>query len=105
MDNYTNRPREFENFTFIEYFTKYEIDRMTRGRTSAVARDNLGYFVYTNKKITRFTNFHPTYSPKGFFFNIMLQNICFKDEKNCSLTRTQNIAMSTNAISEAYSPI
>jgi hypothetical protein len=81
MDSYTNRPIEFENFTFTEYFTKYETDRMTRGRTAAVVRNNLGYFVYTNNKITRFTDFHPTYSREGFFFNIVLQNICFRDEK------------------------
>ena len=81
MDNYTNRTKEFENFIFTEYFTKYKTDCMTRGRTSTVARENLGYFVHTNNKITSFTDFHPTYSPKGLFFNIMLQNICFKDEK------------------------
>jgi hypothetical protein len=81
MDNYTNRPRDFENITLIEYFTKYKTDRMTRGRTTAIARDNLGCLIYTNNKITRFTDFHPTYSPEGFFFNTMLQNICFKDEK------------------------
>jgi hypothetical protein len=54
---------------------------MARGRTTAIAGDNLDYLVYTNNKITRFTDFHPTYSLEGFFFNIMLQNICFKDEK------------------------
>jgi ABC-type glutathione transport system ATPase component len=54
---------------------------MARGRTTAIAGDNLDYLVYTNNKITRFTDFHLTYSREGFFFNIVLQNICFRDEK------------------------
>jgi hypothetical protein len=54
---------------------------MTRGSTTPIARDNLGYYVYTNNKLTRFTDFHPTYSPEGFSFNIIFQNICFRDEK------------------------
>jgi hypothetical protein len=92
MDSYTNRPRDFENITFTGYFNKYERDCMTRGRTAAIARDNLGYLVYTNNKFTRFTDFHPTYSLKGFFFNIMLQNISFRDEKE--LLSNQNIERS-----------
>jgi hypothetical protein len=28
----------------------------------------LGYYVYKNKKILRFIDFHPIYSPEGFFF-------------------------------------
>jgi hypothetical protein len=92
MDNYTNRLREFKYITFTKYFTKYEKDCMTRRRTAAIARDNLRYFVYTNNKITRFTYFHPTYSPEEFFFNILLQNICFWDEKE--LLSNQNIEQS-----------
>jgi hypothetical protein len=68
MDSYTNRPREFENTMFTEYFTKYKTNCMTRARTTVIARDNLGYFVYINKKITKFTDFHPMYSPEGIFF-------------------------------------
>jgi hypothetical protein len=71
IDGYTSRPKEFEGITFTEYFTTYKTDRMTRGNTAPVARDNLGYYVYKNKKITRFKDFHPTYSLEGFFFNIM----------------------------------
>jgi hypothetical protein len=72
LDNYINRPRDFKNITFTDYFTKYETNCMTRRRTVAIARDSLGYLIHANNKITRFTDFHPTYSPEGFFFNIML---------------------------------
>jgi hypothetical protein len=54
---------------------------MTRRSTAPIARDNLSYYAYKNRKITRFIDFHPTYSPERFFFNIMLQNICFRGEK------------------------
>jgi hypothetical protein len=81
VNGYTSRPGEFEDITFTEYFIKYETDRMTRRSTTPIIKDNLGYYVYRNKKITRFTYFHPTYNQEEFFFNIMLQNICFRNEK------------------------
>ena len=81
VDGYTSRPGEFEDITFAEYFTKYETYRMTRRSTTPIAKDNLGYHVCRNKKITRFTDFHPTYSAEEFFFNIMLQNFCFRNKK------------------------
>jgi hypothetical protein len=81
VNSYTSRPKEFEGITFTKYFTKYETERMTRRNTILIIRDKLGYYVYKNKKIIGFTYFRPTYSLEGFFFNIMLQNICFRDEK------------------------
>jgi hypothetical protein len=33
INGYTNRLEEFEDTTFIEYFTTYKTDRMTRGNT------------------------------------------------------------------------
>jgi hypothetical protein len=81
IDSYTSRLEKFEDITFTEYFSTYKTDRMTRGSTTLVAKDNLGYCVYKNKKITGFTDFHPTHSPEGFFFDIMFQNICFGHEK------------------------
>jgi hypothetical protein len=55
VNGYTSRPGEFEDITFTEYFIKYETDRMTRRSTTPIIKDNLGYYVYRNKKITRFT--------------------------------------------------
>ncbi len=42
--------------------------------------NNLGNYIYTTNKLTRFTNFHPTYNIEGFFNNILLQNGCFQRE-------------------------
>ena len=57
------------------------MDHMTRRSTTPIARDNLSYYAYKNRKITRFIDFHPTYSHERFFFNIILQSICFRCEK------------------------
>ena len=40
-----------------------------------------GFYLYETSKLTRFTDFHPVHNTEGFFFNILLRNICFRDEK------------------------
>jgi hypothetical protein len=32
---------------------------------------NLGFIIYENKKIVRFTNFNPIHNSEGFFKNIL----------------------------------
>jgi hypothetical protein len=45
IDSYTNRPEEFESIIFIESFTTYKTDRMTRGNAIPITRDNLRYYL------------------------------------------------------------
>ncbi len=66
--------------TFIEYFTKYESNKLKRPSSKCHGEDNLGNYIHTTNKLTRFTNFHPTHNIEGFFYNILLQNMCFRRE-------------------------
>jgi len=77
IDVYMNRPSHFENMTFIEYFTKFEFDKLKRLSSKCHGEDNLKNYIYTTNKLTRFTYFHPTHNIEGFFYNILVQNMCF----------------------------
>jgi hypothetical protein len=77
IDVYMNRPFHFENMTFIEYFTKYESNKLKCLSSKCHGEDNLGNSIYTTNKLTRFIDFHPTHNIEGFFYNILLQNVCF----------------------------
>jgi hypothetical protein len=76
IDVYMNRHSHFENMTFIEYFTKYEFDKLKHLFSKCHGED----YIYTTNKLTRFIDFHPAHNIKGFFYNILLQNMCFRRE-------------------------
>ncbi len=40
----------------------------------------MGFIIYENKKLVKFTYFHLVYNSEGFFFNISLQKILFHIE-------------------------
>ena len=80
IDVYTNRLLQFENHTFIEKFTKSETDCLHRPNIFFIGKDNLGHYIYENNKVTRFTDFHSSHSSEGFFCNILLRTICFRNE-------------------------
>jgi hypothetical protein len=77
IDVYMNRPFHFENMTFIEYFTKYESNILKRLSSKCHGEDNLGNYIYTTNKLSRFIDFHPTHNIERFVSNILLQNVCF----------------------------
>jgi len=77
IDVYMNQPFHFENMTFIEYFTKYESNKLKCLSSKCHGEDNLGNYIYTTNKLTRFIEFHPTHNIERFFYNILLQNMCF----------------------------
>jgi hypothetical protein len=64
--------------TFIEYFTKYESNKLKCPSSKCHGEDNLGNYIYTTNKLTRFIDFHPTHNIEGYFYNILLQNMCFQ---------------------------
>jgi len=76
IDVYMNRPSHFENMTFIEYFTKYEFDKLKHLFSKCHGED----YIYTTNKLTIFTEFHLAHNIIGFFYNISLQNVCFRRE-------------------------
>jgi hypothetical protein len=57
--------------TFIEYFTKYEFDKLKCLFSKCHGEDNLGNYIYTTNKLIRFIDFHPAHNIEGFF-------MCFK---------------------------
>jgi len=81
IDAYSNRPSQFENMTFFQYFTKFEYDKMQHSSLQHYHdQDNLRNYIYTTNTLTRFTNFHPTHNIEAFFYNIFLQKTRFWNE-------------------------
>jgi hypothetical protein len=80
IDVYMNWPFHFQNIAFIDYFTKYESNKLKHPSSKYHGEDNLGNYIYITNKLTKFTNFHPTYNIEGFCNNILLQNVCFQRE-------------------------
>ncbi len=87
IDVYTNRPSQFENMTFIQYFTKFEYDKMQHPSLQHYHnQNNLRNYIFTTNTLTRFTNFHPTHNTQTFFYNVLLQKITFWNEIELSPT-------------------
>ena len=95
---YTNRLLQFENYSFIDYFTKYETNCFHIPNLLSYREDNLSYYIYEYNKVTRFTHFHSTHSSEGFF-NILLHTICFSNENTLLLLHNKQ----QNYVHECYS--
>ena len=67
--------------TFVSYFKSFETKRIQRPNGKCYGIDMFGFYLYETSKLTRFTNFHPTHNTEEFFFNILLRNVCFRDER------------------------
>ena len=78
---YCNRPLDFENMTFVSYFKSCETEKIQRPNGKCYGIDMFGFYLYETTKLTRFTDFHPTHNTEGIFFNILLCNVCFRDER------------------------
>ena len=50
----------------------------------------LDSYLYKTTKVTSFTDFHPTHNTQGFFFNILLRNFTFRDERQLLSERNTN---------------
>jgi hypothetical protein len=61
---------------------KYESNKLKCPFSKCHGEDNIGDYIYTINKWTRFIGFHPTHNIKGFSYNILLQNVCFQRELN-----------------------
>jgi hypothetical protein len=64
--------------TFSQYLTNFEYDKSQHPTLNCHGQDDLGNFIYKNKKITRFTTIPHTTQKK--YYNILLQNVSFQIE-------------------------
>lgn len=94
IDVYCAQLDEFEDTTFFEYINMYKTYRMKRRNQQCYGEDRSRCRVYETNEIIRFTNFYPTYSTEGFFFNDLLRNVCFRNENDLiSSTHTEQICI------------
>ncbi len=98
IDVYNNQPLDFNNMTFIQYLTNFEYDKLQCPTLKCDGQDDLGNFIYKGNKLIKFTNFHPTYNIKGFFNNILLQKVSFKNENEFLFT----LNFEKNYVHECY---
>lgn len=80
IDIYMGRPIDFENYTFKEYYKAFEVVKTKYVRKIAQGSDEFGNFLYINNRVVRFTEFSPLKEPEAFFYNILLQQVAFRDE-------------------------
>jgi hypothetical protein len=73
-----------ENVTFCEYFKKYTVNKKPISRLGeVVGYDTFGNHVQERPvdQPVRFSDPHPSSNPEGFFYNILLREVCFRDER------------------------
>ena len=81
IDAYYNRPIAFESMIFFQYFERFETDRIQKSNMTCYGVNMFGFYLYETTKVTRFIDFHPTHNTHGFFFDILLHNFTFRDER------------------------
>jgi hypothetical protein len=87
VDKYCQRPSgiiediDFDNLTLYQYFTKYTADTDKR-KGHVIAQDMLGRWVQHRRddQPIRFTSYSPTSGREGFFYNVLLKHVPFRDE-------------------------
>jgi hypothetical protein len=67
IDIYISRPTIFEELTFMQYFKQYTHDSKIYSIYNTFEKDDIGFIIYENEKLIRFTNFHPVYNSEAFF--------------------------------------
>ena len=83
---YEQRPSSCEALTFKAYFKKYELWKTEPKRacdtSNCIGRDSQSrrHWVVEHTKLVRFTLHHPVQQMQGFFYNILLDKISFRDE-------------------------
>jgi hypothetical protein len=80
-----------EHVTFQEYFKKYVVSKTPNSRLGEVlGYDTFGHHVQGRPpdQPVRFSDPHPSSNPEGFFYNILLREVCFRDERE--LLSTEN---------------
>ncbi len=82
IDIYCNRPHEYDDMTFTDYFKRFDMEKICRRNVTSFGKDKLGFHIYETHKITRFTDFHPIHNSEAFFFNVLLRTIPFRNEND-----------------------
>lgn len=83
VDQYCGRPAQFEELTMTEYFQKYTLHKKPLSSLGKVAGvDSFGNSVQKRPKDepVRFSNPHPSSNPEGFFYNMLLRKVAFRNE-------------------------
>ncbi|KAJ7557749.1 hypothetical protein O6H91_04G007700 [Diphasiastrum complanatum] len=70
IDIYTCRLEELENISFHDYWRQFIVIVKRSNFQKEIYMDQSGH-LYKNTKMIRFTNYHPAYQTKGFFFNVL----------------------------------
>jgi hypothetical protein len=89
VDRYCSRPTgvvegiDFDAMTLYEYFTKFTV-QATKRRVPVVAKDLFGNFVQHRSpgEPVRFSIYSPCSQRDGFFYNILLEHVPFRDENS-----------------------
>jgi hypothetical protein len=92
VDRNCARPVLLEDITFTKYFSEYQIEKKAIPSRTFVEKDLLQGFVYSNKRVIRFTDYHPANHTKAYFYNVLLSKVPFKNENE--LLSPENTARS-----------
>jgi hypothetical protein len=93
VDLYCSRPRSLKKVKFTNYFQQYTTNSSETAtvkdgnksvRLECMGRDTYGNYVHRlppqHHAVVRFTDFHPANHMEAYFYNILLQNVCFRSE-------------------------
>ena len=82
IDIYCNRPHEYEDLTFTDYFKRFDMEKICQRNVPSFRKDKFGFYIYETHKIMRFTGFHTTHNSDALFFNILIHTIPFRNEND-----------------------
>lgn len=99
---YENRPDCLEHVTFCRYFIDYHARSKTlehAGMREYIGTDKSAtpLHVYTAKRLIAFSNYPPSNHLHGFFFNVLLQRVPFRQECELLSIQISTTATSTSA--------
>eukprot|EP00798_Chlamydomonas_sp_ICE-L_P003121 gene3121-biopygen20880 len=87
VDKYCARPDSLEHCKLKEYFEQHDLlreDTEPPKGSTLVGTDIFGNMVYRLKtpRLIRVSDFHPAHQPQGFFYNLLISKLAFRDESH-----------------------
>eukprot|EP00798_Chlamydomonas_sp_ICE-L_P025405 gene25405-biopygen19874 len=87
VDKYCARPDSLEHCKLKEYFEQHDLlreDTEPPKGSTLVGTDIFGNMVYKLKtpRLIRVSDFHPAHQPQGFFYNLLISKLTFRDESH-----------------------
>jgi hypothetical protein len=83
VDQYCGRPARFEELTMVEYFRQYTVSKEpVKSLGDVLGKDSFGNSVQKRPpdQPVRFSHPHPSSNPEGFFYNMLLKKVAFRNE-------------------------